>query len=136
MRKLTTVALSLLCATPAFAGNEKLLFSCTLQDNTPLTIKRLGDNYVYTQGSLTITNPVKSVLANKLSGIDDSGSGFTGTSLEFKQQGKSYVIGTSEGRGSKAPPHVEIGVWQKGDILDVYQCDDNKKIVTNFEKTL
>lgn len=135
MRKLTISAflLASLCSTSAFAvGEQDTVFSCTVTDGSSLTVKKVGNDYVYSQGKLTFKNPIQQVFANARSEIA-VGSGFVTSSLELKNRGKSYVVGFIQARGSNSIDEPGVGIYNGATPERTIECDNSKPIYQNFD---
>lgn len=136
MRKLTISALMLTSLFSTFSvfaiGEQDAVFSCTVTDGSSLTVKKVGNDYVYSQGKLTFKNSIRQVLANTRSEIA-VGSGFITSSLELKNRGKSYVVGFIQARGSNNIDEPGVGIYSGATPERTIQCDSSKPIYQNFD---
>jgi hypothetical protein len=113
------------------ASSKNIVFSCQTTENESVMVKKIGKDYEYTQGNLAFKNAVNQVLANERSEIA-VGSGFTTYSLELQHQGKSYVIGFIQARGSESIEEPGISIY-KGEMLEKALSCDSTSIYHNFD---
>lgn len=130
MKKLLTAAMLSACTVPALAANNTI-FSCSTNNGLPVKIVKVDSDYEFTYGQTTFKNPAKQVLANENSYVA-TGSSFTTSSLELKNNGTRYVVEFVQARGSKSVDEPTLYVF-KGDKMDTISCK-TKGLVHNFER--
>ncbi|OOF82013.1 hypothetical protein BKG92_07560 [Rodentibacter ratti] len=130
MKKSLTLAMVSLCATPVLAANNTI-FSCTADNGNKISVAKNGSDYVFVYGKTTFKNPVKQVLANQDSYVA-TGSSFTTSSLEMKNNGMSYTIQFVQARNGNAieEPTLYINHSNK---MDTISCK-TETATQNFER--
>ena len=141
MRKLTCILTALFpvftLATGATAtgasgmADQNIVFSCKTASGETVMVKKVGKEYEYTQGNLTFKNVINRVFANEHSEIA-VGSGFITYSLELRNQGKSYVVGFIQARGSDSIDEPGVSIY-KGATLEKTIACDRSTVYHNFD---
>ncbi len=134
MRKLTCILTALFPAFTLAAGitdSKDAVFSCKTTDGETVMVKKVGKDYEYIQGNLTFKNVINRVLANERSEIA-VGSGFITYALELRNQGKSYIVGFIQARGSDSIDEPSVSIYKGATLEKTIACDPST-VYHNFD---
>lgn len=136
MRKLMTLAATLLCSTTVLANSGNTVFSCTTTNGKPLTVKKSGGNYLLSYDKLSVNNPINRVMENDNT-VLASRSGYILYSLNFKDSQVEYYVQMRESMGDGKMLYGGLFLVKgNDDPKEMAKCNTRKPFKANFDIAL
>ncbi|NEN74795.1 hypothetical protein F9B74_00420 [Pelistega sp. NLN82] len=113
------------------------IFSCTAKNGKPITVEKVGTNYILSHQNLKIINDIEEIKKRYNTHISNP-SGYILFSLEFADEQNSYYVQYRELMGEDAIP-LYAGVFKasgNADSKEYAVCNTEKPVIQNFDRQL